>query len=108
MRPESHYAEKESGATSEGLSAFGHYGIARHAIFSVTFLLLYLILNRPEIIMVSQLGLSVWYPATGPILAVMLGISGWYFPLTVLAGAFAGVVILRLVTLPVTLATFAS
>ncbi len=93
MRTESHYAEKESGKTDEGLSAFGHQGMARHAMFSVTFVLLYLILNRPEIIMVSQLGFSVWYPATGLILAVMLGISAWYFPLTVLAGALAGVVI---------------
>jgi hypothetical protein len=55
--------------------------------------LLYILLNRPEVIMLSKLGFSVWYPATGLILAVMVGISPWYFPLTVLAGALAGIVI---------------
>jgi len=54
---------------------------------------LYLLLNYPEVIMVSQLGFSVWYPATGLILAVMVGISPWYLLLIVLAGVLAGVVI---------------
>jgi diguanylate cyclase (GGDEF)-like protein/PAS domain S-box-containing protein len=54
---------------------------------------MYLLLNLPKIIMVSQLGFTVWFPATGLILAVMLGISPWYFPLTVFASALAGAVI---------------
>jgi diguanylate cyclase (GGDEF)-like protein/PAS domain S-box-containing protein len=53
----------------------------------------YLLLNRPEVIMVSQLGFTVWFPATGLILAVMLGVSPWYFPLTVFASALAGAVV---------------
>ena len=71
---------------------FGGNG-GRHAIFCVVVVLLYVLLNRPEVILISQLGFSVWYPATGLILAVMVGISPWYFPLTVLAGALAGIVI---------------
>ena len=67
--------------------------IARHAIFSLAVVLLYLLLNLPEVIMVSQLGFTVWFPATGLVLAVMLGISPWYFPLTVIASALAGAVI---------------
>ena len=43
--------------------------------------------------MVSQLGFTVWFPATGLILAVMLGISPWYLPLTVFISTFAGAVI---------------
>src|SRR5258707_14573059 len=90
MRPESHRAEREVGRTGEGLYGFEHQVFARHAVFSVIIVLLYLLLNRPEVIMLSQLGYSVWYPATGLILAVMAGISPWYFPLTVLAGAACG------------------
>jgi hypothetical protein len=82
MTPESHRSKKGLGRTG-----------GRHAIFWVMVVLLYLLLNRPEVIMLSRFGFSVWYPATGLILAVMVGISPWYFPLTVLAGALAGVVI---------------
>jgi len=93
MRPESHRAEREVGRTGEGWYGFEHQVFARHAVFSVIIVLLYLLLNRPEVIMLSRLGYSVWYPATGLVLAVMAGISPWYFPLTVLAGALAGLVI---------------
>jgi diguanylate cyclase (GGDEF)-like protein/PAS domain S-box-containing protein len=82
MTPEAHRGKKGLGRTG-----------GRHAIFCVIVVLLYLLLNRPEVIMLSRFGFSVWYPATGLILAVMVGISPWYFPLTVLAGALAGVVI---------------
>ena len=91
MRSESQRAELDG--TGESLNVFERYVFARHAIFCVIVVLLYLLLNRPEVIMLSQLGYSVWYPATGLVLAVMLGISPWYFPLTVLAGALAGIVI---------------
>lgn len=71
----------------------GNRIIERHAIFSLAIVLVYLLLNLPAVIMVSQLGFTVWVPATGLILAVMLGISPWYFPLTVFASTFAGAVI---------------
>src|SRR5260370_41256493 len=91
MRSESQRAELDG--TGEGLNVFDRYVFARPAIFCVIVVLLYLLLNRPEVILLSQLGYSVWYPATGLILAVMVGISPWYFPLTMLAGALAGGVI---------------
>jgi diguanylate cyclase (GGDEF)-like protein/PAS domain S-box-containing protein len=93
MRPESHRAEKEFGRPGEGSHVFERHVWGRHALFCVMVVLLYILLNRPEVIMLSKLGFSVWYPATGLILAVMVGISPWYFPLTVLAGALAGIVI---------------
>jgi hypothetical protein len=51
---------------------------------------LYLLLNLPEVIIVSQLGFTIWFPATGLVLALLVGISPRYFPLTVFAGALAG------------------
>jgi PAS domain S-box-containing protein len=52
--------------------------IFRHALLSVSFVLLYLALNRPEVIFISHLGFTAWYPATGLVLALMLGVSPWY------------------------------
>ncbi len=91
MRSESQRAELDG--TGEGSNIFERQVFARRVIFSVIVVLLYLLLNRPEVILLSQLGYSVWYPATGLILAAMVGISPWYFPLAVFAGALAGVVI---------------
>ena len=65
----------------------------RHVVLSVTFVLLYLLLNRPEIIVISRLGAVIWYPATGLMLALLLGISPWYACLGVVSGALAGVLI---------------
>jgi signal transduction histidine kinase/CheY-like chemotaxis protein len=52
--------------------------IARHAILCVSFVLLYLALSNPEVIFISRLGFTAWYPATGLVLGIMLGISPWY------------------------------
>src|ERR1700740_732726 len=84
---------KELRGSSEVLFAFKRLNLERHAIFCLAFILLYLVLNEPQVMLLSQLGYSVWYPATGLILAVMLGISPWYFPLAILAGALAEVVL---------------
>jgi diguanylate cyclase (GGDEF)-like protein/PAS domain S-box-containing protein len=93
MGLDSDRAEKERRLTAEGLSIFDRRVIGRHVIFCLAVILLYLLLNRPEVIMVSQLGFTVWFPAVGLILAVMLGISPWYFPLVVLADTLAGATI---------------
>jgi signal transduction histidine kinase/DNA-binding response OmpR family regulator/HPt (histidine-containing phosphotransfer) domain-containing protein len=67
--------------------------IRRHVVLSVAFVLAFLLLNRPEVIVISRLGAVVWYPAIGLGLAIMLGISPWYvFPVT-LASALAGILI---------------
>ncbi len=64
--------------------------IIRHAILSILFVLLYLALNQPSVILISQLGSVAWYPATGLVLALLLGISPWYAVLVCFADAFAG------------------
>ena len=72
--------------TRQKLAEFGSPVIARHAALSVCFLTLYLLLNRSDILMESQLGFTLWYPATGLALSLMLGVSPWYVLLVCLAG----------------------
>src|SRR5512141_2996748 len=72
---------------------FGPRVFFRHVLLSIAFLLLFLLMNRPEVIVISRLGAVVWYPATGLILALLLGISPWYGCLAVLASALAGTLI---------------
>src|ERR1700734_4290367 len=50
----------------------------RHCLLSVSFVLFYLLLNRPEILLISKLGFTIWYPATGLAFALILGVSPWY------------------------------
>src|SRR5437899_7398635 len=67
--------------------------IIRHALVSLSFVLLYLLLNRPEVIFFSRVGFVAWYPAIGLVMALMLGVSPWYALLVCFADAFAGRVI---------------
>src|SRR6266478_3960803 len=67
--------------------------IFRHALISVSFVLLYVLLNRPEVIFFSRIGFVAWYPAIGAVMALMLGVSPWYALLACFADAFAGRVI---------------
>jgi len=67
--------------------------IIRHAIVSVVFLLLYLALNQPSVILISRLGSVAWYPATGLVLALLLGINPWYALLVCVADTMAGALI---------------
>src|SRR6267378_4012963 len=67
--------------------------IVRHALVSLSFLLLYLLLNRPEIIFFSRIGFVAWYPAIGLVMALLLGVSPWYAVLVCFADALAGSVI---------------
>src|SRR6266851_7329667 len=60
---------------------------------ALSFLLLYLLLNRPEVIFFSHIGLVAWYPAIGVVMALLLGISPWYALLACFADAFASRVI---------------
>jgi diguanylate cyclase (GGDEF)-like protein/PAS domain S-box-containing protein len=52
--------------------------IIRHAAVSLSFVLLYLLLTRPEIVFISRLGFVAWYPAVGLAMALMLGVTPWY------------------------------
>jgi diguanylate cyclase (GGDEF)-like protein/PAS domain S-box-containing protein len=67
--------------------------IRQHLYLSLCFVLLYLVLNSPAVIIISKLGFTVWYPATGLIFALLLGVSPWYFLLAVFADVLAGAVI---------------
>ena len=67
--------------------------IVRHALLSASFVVLFLLLNRPEVLVVSRLGSIVWYPATGFAVAFMLTISPWYGLLGSFSAALAGILI---------------
>ncbi len=64
--------------------------ILRHAAVSLSFVLLYLLLNRPEVIFISRIGFVAWYPAIGLVMALLLGVSPWYAFLVCFADALAG------------------
>jgi diguanylate cyclase (GGDEF)-like protein/PAS domain S-box-containing protein len=65
----------------------------RRGILSGAFVLLYLALNRPEILLLSKLGFTTWYPATGLVFALLLGVSPWYALLVILANSLANTAI---------------
>ena len=65
----------------------------RHGLVSLSFVLLYLLLNRPEVIFLSRIGFVAWYPAIGLAMALMLGVSPWYALLTCFSDAVASRVI---------------
>lgn len=67
--------------------------IIHHLLLSVSFLLVFLVLNLPQTIFISQLGSSAWYPANGLVLALMLGVSPWYALLVALSNVLAGALI---------------
>ncbi len=67
--------------------------IIRHALVSLSFVLLYLLLNRPEVIFLSRIGFVAWYPAIGLVMALLLGVSPWYALLACFSDALAGRVI---------------
>jgi diguanylate cyclase (GGDEF)-like protein/PAS domain S-box-containing protein len=63
--------------------------IIRHAVLSIAFVLVYFALNQPSVILISQLGSVAWYPATGLVLAILLGVSPWYALLVCFADSLA-------------------
>ena len=62
----------------------------RHVLLVIWFLLLFFALTLPQVILISRLGSVVWYPATGLILALLLGVSPWYAFLVAIANTIAG------------------
>ena len=63
---------------SEILLMYSRRTIVRHVLVSLLFVVLYLLLNQPEIVVFSRIGLVAWYPAIGLVMAVTLGVSPWY------------------------------
>ena len=64
-----------------------------NSALSVAVVSLFLLLNRPEVILISQLGCVAWYPATGLVMALLLALSPWYAPVACIAAALAGFLI---------------
>lgn len=62
----------------------------RHLACSILLIGLYILLNQPGVILLTKLGFTLWFPATGLVLAAMLSLSPRYFPAAILADALAG------------------
>ncbi len=58
-------------------------------VLSALVLCTYLLLSRPEVILISKLGFTAWYPAVGLVFAVLLGLSPYYLPVLILADVLA-------------------
>ena len=80
----------QSETSTESLFQSGTRTFLSHTILCVGVFLLYLLLNRPEVILLSRLGLTAWYPAVGLAFALMLAISPRYMPLFAIAGSASG------------------
>jgi len=89
-------SDKEETHTGQGWSAIAKaskQSLFRRGLFSVYLVVFYLLLNDPHIILVSDLGFTLWFPATGLIFAAMLCLGPRYFPVAVLADALGGALI---------------
>src|ERR1700741_4941850 len=65
--------------------------ITRHALVSIWVFVAFLLLNRPEVMIIGRLGDVAWYPATGLALALMVAVSPRYALLFSLGDALAGI-----------------
>ena len=63
--------------------------IYRHLLLSLCFIPISVLLSLPAVISLARLGSVAWYPATGLGLALMLGISPWYFFLVCISNTIA-------------------
>lgn len=65
----------------------------RHLTLSVVFVLLYLLLTLPQVTLIARLGSTVWYPAVGLAMALMLGVNPGYGLLVCFCDVLAGFLI---------------
>jgi len=65
-----HEPLEELGSSCQSVS--GTRRIVGNGLSAVAFVALFLLLNRPEVIVIAHLGVVVWYPATGLAVACML------------------------------------
>src|SRR5260370_24247178 len=70
--------QHQSEPTTESLFQSGTRTVLGHAILCVGVLLLYLLLNRPDVILLSRLGLTAWCPAVLLSFSIMLAICPSY------------------------------
>jgi len=86
-----HEPLEESGSSCQSVS--GTRRIVGNGLSAVAFVALFLLLNRPEVIVIAHLGVVVWYPATELAVACMLAISPAYGLLAAVSIALAGTLI---------------
>lgn len=68
---------------------------ARHVYVVLLFSVAILLLNTPQVTLLTRLGSTVWYPSMGLALALMLGISPWYGLLLYATGVLSDVLFFR-------------
>lgn len=85
------YFRNQISRLTRSLSEDTTSGVGRHAVVLTASFAAYLILNRPEVIVLSKLGTTAWYPAAGLAFAIMLGLRPAYMVLFTTAGALAGI-----------------
>ena len=56
-------------------------------------MLLFILLNRPEVILFSRVGFVAWYPAAGLVMALLLGLNPWYALLVCLSDSITSRVV---------------
>ena len=76
--------------TLKGFATANGGTLLRRFFISSAFLVTFLLLNHPAVILLSQLGTVVWYPAAGVSMALLLGVGPSYAILVAAAGALAG------------------
>jgi diguanylate cyclase (GGDEF)-like protein/PAS domain S-box-containing protein len=70
--------------------ASGSPKVIGHLALSLAFFVIYILLDRPDVILTSDKGLTAWYPPAGLAMALLLGISPRYAPLVWLSSIVAG------------------
>ncbi len=93
MNPSPLRDERLIGSTRPELSTDWKRGVLKHAGIAIVSLGLYVLLNRSDVIVETQLGYTVWYPPAGLGLAVILGINPWYALLILFGDALSGALI---------------
>ena len=82
--------QHQSEPTTEKLFQSGTRTVLSRTILCIGVFLIYLLLNKPEVILLARLGLTAWYPAVGLAFALMLAINPRYMLLFAIAGSASG------------------
>ena len=78
MDPTPNRDERDTGRPRPELPADRNRIFLKHAVITLISLGLYVLLNRSDVIVETQLGYTVWYPPAGLGLALILGVNPWY------------------------------
>jgi PAS domain S-box-containing protein len=84
---------RETRGTTGRLFGYASRPMIHHGLLCTGSFLLYLLLNRPNIMLLSKLGTAAWFPAAGFSFAIMFGVSPWYMPVFAVANGLSGILI---------------